>query len=122
MVAEYRRMKSDDKVVEDLGEMPLGKMLRRYFMMAYDPSVEISENGGIWKEIASLEMLSVSMILHEGNEWKYLGVRFVRECGKKASVGPIPDVVNWELDAEEEGMEREGDDDAGDGMELVLNE
>lgn len=41
-------------MVEDLGKLSLGKMLRRYFMLAYDPIVEIPENGGIWKEIPKL--------------------------------------------------------------------
>lgn len=103
MVAKYRRMKSEDKEVEDLEEKSLGKVLRRYFMMAYDPSVEIPENGGIWKEIPSLEMLSVSLkTTGDGveGEWgrkcQYLGVRFVREWGNKAFFGPIPDVVDWD--------------------------
>lgn len=73
----------------------LNKMLRRYFLKAYDPTLEIPENGCIWKRIPSLEMLNVAMQVSK-SEVNMVSVQFLREYGNKAFLGSRPDVVEWE--------------------------
>jgi len=67
---EYWAMKRGDGGVNSGLEVGcFGKRLRRYFMKAFEPNLEIPENLGIWRDVPNLEMLSLVMpVLLKENE------------------------------------------------------